>query len=111
MKLKKGTIFLFFFTICQLCICQNKLLSKDGFIFPDSESFEGRKPEVNWVWDSGDPNPKNYYLHFRKSFTLSSSIKDVKCGFTQFFFVFFNIFYISCTSLCETYKKTCVRTR
>tara|TARA_B100001063_G_scaffold204032_1_gene198399 strand:- start:1046 stop:3496 length:2451 start_codon:yes stop_codon:yes gene_type:complete len=86
MKLKKGTIFLFFFTICQLCICQNKLSSKDGFIFPESESFEGRKPEANWIWDSGDPNPKNYYLHFRKSFTLIGSIKEAKAYISAFSF-------------------------
>ena len=66
MKLNKETTFLFFFTICQICICQNKLSSKNGFISLDTESFEGQKPEANWIWDSGDPNPKNYYLHIRK---------------------------------------------
>ena len=86
MKLKKETTFLFFFAIFQLCICQNKLISKDGFISPDSESFEGNKPEANWVWDSGDPNPKNYYLHIRKNFRLNSPIKEAKAYVSAFSF-------------------------
>ena len=44
MKLKKETTFLFFLIIFQICICQNRISSKDGFISPDIESFEGQKP-------------------------------------------------------------------
>ena len=86
MKLKKETIFLFFFIIFQLCICQNRISSKDGFISPDTESFEGQKPEANWIWDSGDPNPKNYYLHVRKRFKLMNSIKEAKAYVSAFSF-------------------------
>ena len=86
MKIKKETTFLFFIIIFQVCICQNRISSKDGFISPDIESFEGQKPEANWIWDSGDPNPKNYYLHVRKSFKLKNSIKEAKAYVSAFSF-------------------------
>jgi hypothetical protein len=77
---------LFYFSIFQICFSQNKISSKDGFISPISESFDGQKPEANWIWDSGDPNPKNYYLHIRKNFILNSLINDAKVYVSAFSF-------------------------
>ena len=96
MKIKKGTTFLFFFTIFQLCVCQNKISSKGGFISPISKSFEGQKPEAHWIWDSGDPNPKNYYLHIRKTINLNKLIKEAKVYVSAFSFaeIYINGIYI-----------------
>ena len=96
MKIKKETTFLFFFTIFQLCVCQNKISSKGGFISPISKSFEGQEPEAYWIWDSGDPNPKNYYLHFRKTINLNKLIKDAKVYVSAFSFaeIYINGVYI-----------------
>ena len=96
MKIKKETTFLFFFTIFQLCVCQNKISSKGGFISPISKSFEGQEPEAYWIWDSGDPNPKNYYLHIRKTINLNKLIKEAKVYVSAFSFaeIYINGVYI-----------------
>ena len=87
---------MFFFTIFQLCVCQNKISSKGGFISPISKSFEGQEPEAYWIWDSGDPNPKNYYLHFRKTLNLNKLIKEAKVYVSAFSFaeIYINGVYI-----------------
>ncbi|MEA3463168.1 MAG: family 78 glycoside hydrolase catalytic domain [Bacteroidota bacterium] len=35
--------------------------------------LDGVQPEASWIWDSGEINPYNYYLHVRKSFELDNS--------------------------------------
>ncbi|RVT97343.1 hypothetical protein EOD41_18770 [Mucilaginibacter limnophilus] len=43
---------------------------KEAFISPTSLTLYGVKPLANWIWDSGEENPRNYYLLVRKSFDL-----------------------------------------
>ena len=91
----KATV-LIFFSIFQFCLSQNKISSKGGFISPISKSFEGQKPEAYWIWDSGDPNPKNYYLHIRKTINLNRLIKEAKVYVSAFSFaeIYINGVYI-----------------
>jgi len=48
------------------------------------------KPEANWIWNSGQINPKNYYLYVRKSFSLRNSVHEARA-------------YISASSFAELY--------
>ena len=32
--------------------------------------LDNHQPEANWIWDSGQDNPRNYYLMIRKSVDL-----------------------------------------
>ena len=91
----KATV-LIFFSIFQICLSQNKISSKGGFISPISKSFEGQEPEAYWIWDSGDPNPKNYYLHIRKTINLNRLIKEAKVYVSAFSFaeIYINGVYI-----------------
>lgn len=47
--------------------------SGGGYILPPSHLLDGIVPEASWIWDSGEINPRNYYLHVRKSFALKKS--------------------------------------
>ena len=91
----KATV-LIFFSIFQICLSQNKISSKGGFISPISKSFEGQEPEAYWIWDSGDPNPKNYFLHIRKTINLNRLIKEAKVYVSAFSFaeIYINGVYI-----------------
>ena len=91
----KATV-LIFFSIFQICFSQNKISSKGGFISPISKSFEGQEPEAYWIWDSGDPNPKNYFLHIRKTINLNRLIKEAKVYVSAFSFaeIYINGVYI-----------------
>ena len=91
----KATV-LIFFSIFHICLSQNKISSKGGFISPISKSFEGQEPEAYWIWDSGDPNPKNYYLHIRKTINLNRLIKEAKVYVSAFSFaeIYINGVYI-----------------
>ena len=95
-KNKTKTTVLIFFSIFQICLSQNKISSKGGFISPISKSFEGQEPEAYWIWDSGDPNPKNYYLHIRKTINLNRLIKEAKVYVSAFSFaeIYINGVYI-----------------
>lgn len=43
---------------------------KNSFISKTSLTLDGVKPIANWIWDSGEENPRNYYLLARKTFYL-----------------------------------------
>src|SRR5882757_5571121 len=43
---------------------------KNAFISEASSTLNGVKPIANWIWDKAAPNPQNYYLLVRKTFTL-----------------------------------------
>ncbi len=45
--------------------------SGGGYIIPPSLLLDGEAPKANWIWDSGEANPRNYFLHVRKSFSLN----------------------------------------
>lgn len=58
----------------------------DGFISTPSHLLDGLEPEANWIWDSGEINPRNYFLHVRKSFSLNNSVKDAKAFISAYSF-------------------------
>lgn len=41
-----------------------------GFIAPPATTLMGKKPEAQWIWDAGEINPRNTYLHVRRAFHL-----------------------------------------
>jgi alpha-L-rhamnosidase len=41
-----------------------------NIILPPSDLLGGKKPVANWIWDSGEVNPRNYYLMIRKTIDL-----------------------------------------
>ncbi len=88
---------LFFACIALSCTQQGnkKVKTKDttefkfsggGYILPPSHLLDGITPEASWIWDSGEINPRNYYLHVRKSFTLNSSVKEARAFISAFAF-------------------------
>ena len=48
-------------------------INGDGYISPPSHLLDGIQAEASWIWDSGEINPRNYYLYVRKSFELKKS--------------------------------------
>ncbi len=47
-------------------------------ISPPSSLLDGKNPKANWIWDSGEDNPKNYYLLIRKTIDLKQVPSDAK---------------------------------
>ena len=86
MKIKTILPFLLFTCIAQPCLSQSNEIKNSmkhssdgaGCISAPSHLLNGLEPEANWIWDSGEIKPGNYYLHVRKSFSLNNSIQDVK---------------------------------
>ncbi|MGQ8335534.1 family 78 glycoside hydrolase catalytic domain [Sunxiuqinia sp. A32] len=49
---------------------------KHSSISEASSTLNGVKPLASWIWDSGEENPKNYYLLVRKTFKLKKLPKE-----------------------------------
>ena len=74
LKIIFGLILLFLFISTANTLAASDISPREaGYISAPSSSLDGIKPEACWIWDSGDTNPKNYYLHVRKTFVLDSS--------------------------------------
>lgn len=43
-----------------------------------SKLLDGKTPIANWIWDSGEDNPKNYYLMVRKTIELKQVPTEAK---------------------------------
>jgi len=98
LKMKTIILVLLFACTAQLCISQSnesKVEINDrikfrsnggGYICPPSHLLDGVQPEANWIWDSGEINPRNYYLHVRKSFFLHNSVQEAKAYISAFAF-------------------------
>jgi alpha-L-rhamnosidase len=62
-----------------LCFCllvdvaQTLAQSFNATVSVPSKLLDGKKPEANWIWDSGEDNPKNYYLMIRKTINLKQT--------------------------------------
>lgn len=56
----------------------NQVSSFETSISKASSLLDGKKPVANWIWDSGEDNPKNYYLIFRKTVDLKQVPSMVK---------------------------------
>ena len=60
--------------------------SGSGYIIPPSQLLDGEAPEANWIWDSGEANPRNYFLHVRKSFSLNKSAVEANAYISAYAF-------------------------
>jgi len=49
-----------------------------AFISAPSSLLGGQKPVANWIWDSGEDNPRNYYLLIRKAIDLKQVPAEAK---------------------------------
>ena len=68
LRLVLAGIFVLFFNPLK---AQEDILSKfEPSISAPSKLLDKQKPEANWIWDSGEDNPRNYYLLVRKTFNL-----------------------------------------
>ena len=47
-------------------------------ISPPSSLLDGKNPKANWIWNSGEDNPKNYYLLIRKTIELKKVPTEAK---------------------------------
>jgi len=56
-------------------LAQNSIPSS---ISVPSNLLDGKKPTANWIWDSGENNPKNYYLLIRKTIDLKQVPSEAK---------------------------------
>jgi hypothetical protein len=69
---------------CLICLCcptfaQNKNAADiSPSISASSSLLEGKKPVANWIWNSGEDNPKNYYLLIRKTIDLKQVPAEAK---------------------------------
>ena len=87
---RKILVILLFACVVESCLQQsnkNKEKNTDGtkfehsgggYILPPSDLLDGIQPEANWIWDSGEINPKNYFLHVRKSLTLNNPVQEAR---------------------------------
>ena len=101
---RKETNRLFYFSFLIFLLsfwgCSNSSKGKDkstdpgfnrgGHISPPSSLLDGVQAEANWIWDSGESNPRNYFLYVRKSFTLEESALEANA-------------YISASDFAELY--------
>jgi hypothetical protein len=55
-------------------------------ISPPSVLLGGRKPVANWIWDSGEANPRNYYLMIRKTIDLDQEPENANAYISAFAF-------------------------
>jgi len=97
-KMINRFFYLFLLVICNITLsCSNKMKVENnnrisfesnggGYILPPSHMLDGKQPEASWIWDSGEINPRNYYLHFRKSFALSNPVQEARAYLSAFAF-------------------------
>lgn len=86
MKYKISFAFLLFFAVMQQCFSQNHDNKEGEYILPPSHLLNGIMPEAKWIWDSGEINPRNYYLHVRRKFNLPNAVKEAKAYISAFAF-------------------------
>ena len=61
--------------IIQLCSSQNIEFNEGGYILAPSNLIEGKKSDAKWIWDSGEPNPKNYFYTYEENLALTTMLK------------------------------------
>ena len=75
MNIKFISAVIFFTAMMQLCFLQNIESNEGRYILAPSHLLDGEQPEANWIWDSGELNPRNYHLHVRRKFSLPNAVK------------------------------------
>ena len=86
MKIKFTSAVIFFTAIMNLCFSQNIESNESGYIMAPSALLDGLQPEAKWIWDSGEINPRNYYLYVHRKFSLPNAIKQAKAYISAFAF-------------------------
>ena len=76
-------VFVFFF-FSHLKAQENMIKSFEPSIAVPSQLLDNRKPEADWIWDSGPDNPRNYYLLVRKTIDLKEEPGSVKAFISAF---------------------------
>lgn len=56
-----------------LLVGQTNAQTAPASISIPSKLLNGKVPEANWIWDSGEDNPTNYYLMVRKTINLKQT--------------------------------------
>jgi alpha-L-rhamnosidase len=94
MKINTIPTFLLIACVSNSCIQKsNKIedaadieVNEVAYILPPSRLLGDVQPEANWIWDSGEINPRNYFLHVRKSFSLNNSVQQSKAYISSYSF-------------------------
>ena len=86
MRIELLSTIIFFTAITKLCFSQNIRSNDGGYILAPSHLLDAEQPEANWIWDSGEVNPRNYHLHLRRKFYLSNNVKQAKAYISAFAF-------------------------
>ncbi|MFA7420779.1 MAG: alpha-L-rhamnosidase C-terminal domain-containing protein [Melioribacteraceae bacterium] len=89
-------VILIVLSMCSLTILLSQTTSKSNLNFTDnytksyistpSKTLDGIKPEAKWIWDSGNPNPIDYYLLVRKEINLSETPQKVTAFISAYSF-------------------------
>ena len=72
---------IFFLTSCLFLSSGQSSAQTDSFkasISAPSKLLDGKTAEANWIWDSGEDNPINYYLMVRKTIDLKQIPSEAK---------------------------------
>jgi len=72
---------IFCLTSCLFLSCGQSFAQTNSFkasISSPSKLLDGKTAEANWIWDSGEDNPTNYYLMVRKIFDLKQVPSEAK---------------------------------
>ena len=72
------------FMLLQNVAKAQKVTERESSISAPSALLDNRKPEANWIWDSGEDNPRNYYLMVRKSVELDVVPTDANAFISAF---------------------------
>jgi len=65
--------------ICLLFLVRQTIAqTSSASISVPSKILDGKTPVANWIWDSGEDNPKNYYLLVRKTIDLKQVPSEAK---------------------------------
>ena len=73
-------VFIFLQTASQA----QKVIESESSISVPSSLLDNQKPEASWIWDSGEANPRNYYLMVRKSVDLEVVPTNAKAFISAF---------------------------
>ncbi len=76
--------FLLFFILSQPVAQAQQVTENESSISVPTSLLDNKKPEANWIWDSGEDNPRNYYLLVRKSVELDVVPTDAKAFISAF---------------------------
>ena len=80
----KMLIMCIFFFSCQTNAQNSRTKNIVPSISAPSVLLDNQKPTANWIWDSGEDNPTNYYLMVRKTIDLKQMPSQAKAFISAF---------------------------